>query len=95
MACRKQVKDLGCLAKNELVLLGSFSSEQSLRNEVLKMRTKIPTYYISKKNLSRLGVKEEITPQIYVKDRGVLAQGYLGCQQIKERLESQSDTSNL
>lgn len=86
LPCRKQIQDLSCLSPKNIVLIGSFSSEDRLRKEILKMRTDIPSYYIARKDLWAMGIKDEVTPQIFTKSRGAFIRGYLRCESIKEKL---------
>jgi|FLYM01.1.fsa_nt_gi hypothetical protein len=79
VACKKQIKDLDCFSDRKIVLLGSFSSEESLRKEYLKMRVKHPSYMIQPSDLKNIGVSEAMTPQLIDMKLKKISYGYQSC----------------
>ncbi len=86
-ACRRQVKQLGCLDL-PIHLLGAFSAEQALRAEYSKMGTPLPAYFANTDTLASLGITQQLTPQLLLvkHNRNLLFQGLIPCKTIKDAL---------
>lgn len=90
--CKKQISKLSCLKNQKdtlILLIGAFSEEAELRNEVKKIQTPYPFYYASKKDLKYFGILDLLTPQILIskssKNKKFL--GLTSCSKIKRTLK--------
>lgn len=89
--CKKQIKQLSCLKKKrDVVLIGSFGSESSLRNEYLKYKMPYPGYYMSVGELNELGISEQITPQMIDLKTKRIFLGFLTCKNLYQKLGGKS-----
>ena len=91
-ACKKQMARLNCLKKDKdlsLLLMGGFSKESDLREEVKKIRTPYPFYYADTKVLKYFKISDPVTPQILVltssKDKKFI--GTVSCSRLKRTIE--------
>lgn len=91
--CRKQVRSLKCLEKDfDIFLIGSFSSETSLREEYLKMGQPYPAFYGDPKSLSELKVTSQATPQLLLFNGAdpKIHLGYRKCESYKKIFQRSS-----
>lgn len=85
-ACRKQIRDLKCLEERyRIVLLGAFSSEESLKDEYMKMKSPYPGFYASPDILKLLNLSSLATPLVIDFSRTPISVhlGYKKCEELK------------
>lgn len=91
-ACRKQIMDLQCIDQKlfPVYLIGVKSTEQSLRKEYKKFKTKTPAIYGDKELRSYFKFEGDITPEIIIEYKGILKKhiGRLACSRLLSALEA-------
>lgn len=86
-ACKQQLKDFSCLPKKVKVLLvGAFSQEQELRQEVRKLNTPYPSYLGDQEVLKQLNFKSGLTPQMVLWNHSGERFDFLGHQACEKLL---------
>lgn len=84
-ACRKQVKDLRCIAsQSKVVLVGMFSSEGDLRVEYKQFNSQWPGLFGGSDFKKKFNIKNDLTPQILIvqNEKRHLITGLTPCKKI-------------
>jgi len=87
-ACHLQVRDLQCLKnKYEVILIGAYSSESSLRQEYRRMGRSYESYLGEDAFLKALNAKQGLTPELimYKKKKSQHLLGLTPCTEIAQK----------
>lgn len=89
-ACHKQIKDLSCLKDNaDILLVGSFADERSLRQEYKTFNSKYKAVYGDRNFRKIFNISDDLTPQIIIgaQNKYKLILGAVACNKLLQTLK--------
>ena len=95
-ACKKLIKNLDCVKNytDNIVLIGSFGSEEKLQKTYLKRKVDYKGYYVNEDKVISLGFEEGIAPQAIFKSGGkqISFIGNKSCKKLEKIFKGNDET---